>query len=632
MREGSNLESIDEPDGVYIDQARRDPVKMTVLDDEQQGVAIVAAAVTLNALEYIGKRISEARLVCSGTGPGALAYLDLAVSLGLRRENIFVGDATGVVYIGQVAGMDQGLARFARGTRARTIADVMPGADIFVGVSAGNVAMADLVKVMAVNPIVIAISDAMPEVMPEAVLAVRTDSIIATRHASYPNQISGAMCLPFIARGALDAGAMTVNEEMKLAAVHAIASLAQAEIPKEVTAIDDARELRFGSRYLIPKAFDRRLIEVVAPAVAKAAAESGVARRRISNMEAYRRSLSHVSGRSSPTRRAAIAGRQANVKSVIFAEGEDERVLRAAQCAIDESVARPVLLGRPDVIADVIDRCQLGLDPGGNCEIVDPLDPDIHDDAVARYCLLRQRDGISPVLAAVELRSCRTLLAAMLLRIGRADAMLCGTAGRRAGHLIAVRDVIGRRKGVNTLALMETLMLPERPLFICDALVNSNPGAEQIAEIAWLGVDEVSRLGVSPQVMLVPRLGSSASDATREKKMCEALALIHERVSRMASGEGAPNGSAFPCTTFDPTLSESNFDASANILVMHDGEMANVIRNVMRISTGQGISAGQVVLGARWRVHILTPAATVRQIVNATALAVSDDAFNWTRS
>ncbi|RQR24508.1 NADP-dependent malic enzyme [Burkholderia sp. Bp9143] len=632
MLEGSNVARTHAPDGVYIGQARRDPVRMAAFDDEQQGVAIVAAAATLNALEYIGKRVSEARLVCSGTGPGALAYLDLVVSLGLRRENIFVGDPTGVVYIGQVAGMDPGLARFARGTGARAIADVMPGADILVGVSAANVAMADLVKVMAVNPIIIAISDAMPEVAPEAVLAVRTDAIIATRHARHPNHISGAMCVPFIVRGALDTGAMTVNEEMKLAAVHAIASLAQAEIPKEVAAIEDAHDLRFGPRYLIPKAFDRRLIEVVAPAVAKAAAESGVARRRIADMEAYRRSLSQVVGSSSPTAPTAIAGRHANVKSVIFAEGEDERVLRAAQCAIDESVARPVLLGRPDVIAHVIDRCRLGLDPGVNCEIVDPLDPDIHDDAVTRYCMLRRRDGISPVLAAVELRSCRTLLAAMLLRSGRADAMLCGTTGRRAGHLIAVRDVIGRRKGVDTLAVMETLMLPERPLFICDALLNSNPGAGQIADIAWLGVDEVRRLGISPQVMLVPRLGSSAGEATCEKKMREALTLIHERVSGMASGGGEPSGSAFPCATFDQTLSELNVDASANMLVMHDGEMADVIRNVMRISTGQGISAGQAVLGARWRVHILTPAATIRQIVNATALAVGDDVSNWTRS
>ncbi|MBN3832511.1 phosphate acyltransferase [Burkholderia sp. Ac-20344] len=632
MLEGSNPERIHAPDGVYIGQARRDPVEVAVFDDEQQGVAIVAAAVMLNALEYIGKRMSEARLVCSGTGPGALACLDLAASLGLRRENIFVGDATGVVYVGQVAGMDPRLARFARGTGARAIADVMPGADIFVGASAGNVPMADLVKVMAVNPIVIAISDAMPEVTPESVLAVRTDSIVATRHARYPNQISGAMCVPFIVRGALDAGAMTVNDEMKLAAVHAIASLAQAEIPADVAAIEDARDLRFGPRYLIPKAFDRRLIEVIAPAVAKAAAESGVARRRIADMEAYRRSLSQVGSSSRPTPPAAIAGRHANVKSVMFAEGEDERVLHAAQCAIDESVARPVLLGRPDVIADVIDRCRLGLEPGVNCEIVDPLDPDIHDDAVTRYCMLRRHDGISPVLAAAELRSCRTLLAAVLLTTGRADAMLCGTTGRRAGHLIAVRDVIGRRKGVNTLAVMETLMLPERPLFICDALVNSNPGAGQIAEIAWLGVDEVRRLGISPQVMLVPRLGSSARDATCEKTMRDALALIHARISSMASGEGEPSGSAFPCAIFDQTPSALNCDASANMLVMHDGEMADVIHDAMRISTGQGISAGQVVLGARWRVHILTPAATIRQIVNATALAVSDDVSNWTGS
>ncbi|MBP8308929.1 MAG: NADP-dependent malic enzyme, partial [Burkholderiaceae bacterium] len=623
---GINLEDIKAPECFYIESRLRERMKIPVFHDDQHGTAIVAAAAILNALHHVGKAIGEVKLVASGAGAAALACLDLAVSLGLRRENIFVTDGKGVIYVGRASGMDPSKARYARETSARTLADVMPGADIFLGLSAAGVLSPDMVKTMARNPIILAMANPNPEIDPEAAIAARPDAIIGTGRSDYPNQVNNVLCFPFIFRGALDTGATTINEAMKLAAVRAIAELTFAEIPDVVAQAYGVAGLRFGPDYLIPKPFDPRLIEVVAPAVAQAAMDSGVATRPIADMKAYRQKLSEFVYRSSGSMQTMFAAAKRSPKRVVYAEGEDERVLRAAQVVVDEGLARPLLLGRPDVIAQRIAQFGLRLTLGKDCETVDLLDPAVYGTAADDYYLLMRRDGITRTLARVEMRSRCTLLAAMLVRQGRADAMLCGTFGSYADHLTHVRDVIGMRPGTQTLAAMQMLMLPGRQLFICDTHVNRDPSAEQVAEIALLAAEEVRRFGVTPSVALLSHSNFGGSDAASAVKMRQALEIVRARDPALEI-EGEMRGdAALSKTILDREFPDSGLSTEANVLVMPNVDAANISYNLLRIAAGNGITVGGILLGAARPVHILTPSATVRRLVNMTALAVVDAA------
>src|SRR5687767_2786103 len=461
---GINLEDIKAPECFDIEKKLRERMKIPVFHDDQHGTAIVAAAAILNALRLVKKDIAEVKLVCSGAGAAALACLDLIVSLGLPMQNIYVSDSAGVVYTGRKEQMDPNKARYAQETSARRLADVIAGADIFLGLSAGGVLKPEMVKEMARDPIILAMANPAPEILPEDARAVRPDAILGTGRSDYPNQVNNVLCFPFIFRGALDVGATAINEEMKLAAVRAIAELAHAEIPEVVAQAYGALGLRFGRDYLIPKPFDPRLIEAVAPAVAQAAVDSGVATRPIADMKAYRQKLGRFVYQSGSAMQPVFAAAKQSPKRVVYAEGEDERVLRAAQVVVDEGLARPLLLGRPEVIAERIAEFGLRLKPGENCAFVNPLDPAVYGDAADAYHALRKRDGVSPALARAEMRSRGTLLAATMLRMGAADAMLCGTFGRTSDHLQAVRDVVGLREGAATLAVMQMLMLPEHQL------------------------------------------------------------------------------------------------------------------------------------------------------------------------
>ncbi|MDP3925976.1 MAG: phosphate acyltransferase, partial [Hydrogenophaga sp.] len=621
---GINLEDIKAPECFYIETKLRERMKIPVFHDDQHGTAIVAAAAILNALKHVGKGIAEVKLVASGAGAAALACLDLAVSLGLKPQNIFVTDAKGVVYLGRTEGMDPNKARYARDTPARTLADIIPGADIFLGLSAGGVLKPEMVESMARDPIILAMANPTPEIMPEAALAVRPDAVIGTGRSDYPNQVNNVLCFPFIFRGALDTGATTINEAMKLAAVRAIAELAHAEIPEVVAQAYGAAGLRFGRDYLIPKPFDPRLIEVVAPAVAQAAMDSGVATRPIDDMPAYRQRMAQFVYQSGSSMQPLFAAAKRAPKRVVYAEGEDERVLRAAQVVVDEGLARPLLMGRAEVISQRIAEFGLRLTPGHDCDIVNALDPTVYGDAADGYYQLMRRHGVSRAVARAEMRSRGTLLAAMWVRQGRADAMLCGTVGGYAEHLRHVRDVIGLRSGTNTLAAMQMLMLPGRQLFICDTHVNRDPDAEQVAEIALLAAEAVRRFGVTPSVALLSHSNFGGSDAASAVKMRAALGLIRERDPHLAV-EGEMRGdAALSKPILDREFPDSGLSIEANVLVMPNVDAANISYNLLRIAAGNGITVGGILLGAARPVHILTPSSTVRRIVNMTALAVVD--------
>jgi malate dehydrogenase (oxaloacetate-decarboxylating)(NADP+) len=621
---GINLEDIKAPECFYIETKLRERMKIPVFHDDQHGTAIVAAAAILNALKHVGKDIGEVKLVASGAGAAALACLDLAVSLGLKPQNIYVSDAKGVVYMGRTEGMDPNKARYARDTSARTLAEVIPNADIFLGLSAGGVLKPDMVKTMARDPIILAMANPTPEILPEDALAARPDAVIGTGRSDYPNQVNNVLCFPFIFRGALDTGATTINEAMKLAAVRAIAELAHAEIPEVVAQAYGASGLRFGRDYLIPKPFDPRLIEVVAPAVAQAAMDSGVATRPITDMPAYRQRMSQFVYQSGSSMQPMFAAAKIAPKRVVYAEGEDERVLRAAQVVVDEGLARPLLLGRPEVIKHRLAEYGLRLQPGVDCELINLQDPAVYGDAADDYFELKRREGVSRAVARVEMRSRCSLLASMLVRQGRADAMLCGTFGSYSEHLRHVRDVIGLRAGTQTLAAMQMLMLPGRQLFICDTHVNRDPTAEQVAEIALLAAEEVRRFGITPSVALLSHSSFGGSDAPSALKMRQALSLV-KKVDPKLAIEGEMRGdAALSKTILDHEFPESGLSTEANVLVMPNVDAANISYNLLRIAAGNGITVGGILLGAARPVHIMTPSSTVRRIVNMTALAVVD--------
>jgi len=623
---GINLEDIKAPECFYIEKKLRERMSIPVFHDDQHGTAIVAAAAILNGLQLVGKDIDKVKLVTSGAGAAALACLDLIVSLGLRRENITVTDSKGVVYVGRKEGMDESKARYAVETNARTLADVVEGADVFLGLSGAGVLKPDMVQKMGPNPLIFAMANPTPEILPEDALAVRPDAILGTGRSDYPNQINNVLCFPFIFRGALDCGATTINEEMKIATVRAIAELAHAEIPEAVTNAYGAAGLRFGPDYLIPKPFDPRLIEIVAPAVAKAAAESGVARRPIADMAAYREKLGRFVYLSGNAMQPVFALAKRRPKTVIYAEGEDERILRASQVVVDQGVARPLLLGRPDVIQQRIADFGLRLKVGETCDLADPHDPDTYQMAAQDYYAAHNRRGVSSASARSQMRAGGALLAATLLKLGKADAMLCGVTGRTSDHLDVIRDVIGLRDGVQTLGVMQMLMLQERQLFICDTHVNESPSAEQIAEIAILAAETVRHFGLTARIALLSHSSFGSSNSPSAVKMRQAREIVRSRApALMIEGEMRGDAALSPAV-LDNAMPESDFNGPANILVMPNIEAANISYNLLRVAAGNGITVGGLLMGAAKPAHVLTPSATVRRIVNLTALAVADAA------
>ncbi len=622
---GINLEDIKAPDCFYVERALRKRMKIPVFHDDQHGTAIVVGAAVLNALKVTGKDIRQVKLVTSGAGAAALACLGLLVKLGVPRENIWVTDLAGVVYEGRTELMDEDKIVFAQKTPLRTLAEVIRGADILLGLSAGGVVKPEMVASMAAQPVILALANPTPEIMPEAVKAVRGDAIIATGRTDYPNQVNNVLCFPYIFRGALDSGATTITVEMEIAAVHAIADLAQAEQNEVVAAAYSGAALSFGAEYLIPKPFDPRLMMMIAPAVAKAAADSGVASRPVHDLEAYRAKLQTFVYASGTTMKPIFSvAKRAARKNVAFAEGEDRRVLRAAQAVVDEGVATPWLVGRASIIEARIEKLGLRLRQGSDYQIVNIDDDRRYRDYWQTYHRLTERKGVTEQFAKIEMRRRLTLIASMLLFKGEVDGMICGTWGSTTQHLAHIDQIIGRRTGVATYACMNVLMLPGRQLFLVDTHVNYDPTAGQLAEIAVLAAEEMLRFGVQPKAALLSHSSFGSSDQPSALKMRDALALI-QRNAPWLEVDGEMHGDAALDAAYrDELMPRSTLKGEANLLVLPNIDAANIAYNLLKTTAGGGIAIGPILLGAARPVHILTPSATVRRIINMTALTVVD--------
>jgi malate dehydrogenase (oxaloacetate-decarboxylating)(NADP+) len=622
---GINLEDIKAPECFYVEKQLRERMKIPVFHDDQHGTAIIVGAAILNGLRVVAKDIGAVKLVCSGAGAAALACLDLLVTLGLRKENIWVSDIKGVVYEGRKEEMDANKARYARKTPMRGLADIIAGADVFLGLSAGGVLKAEMVSAMADKPLILALANPDPEIRPDVAKRARPDAVIATGRSDYPNQVNNVLCFPFIFRGALDVGATTINEPMKLAAVRALAELAMAEQSELVAAAYGEQNLSFGPEYLIPKPFDPRLIAKIAPAVARAAMESGVATRPIADFEAYNNQLLQFVYHSGLIMKPVFAAaKQGPRRRIVYAEGEDERVLRAAQVVVDEALARPILVGRPAVVERRIERCGLRMKAGAEFDLVNPESDPRFREYWSEYHRLTERRGVSQRYAQIEMRRRHTLIGAMMINRGEADGMLCGTFGTHALHLTYVDQVIGRRPGVRHFYAMNVLMLPKRTVFICDTYVNLDPTAEQVAEMTALAAEEIRRFGIVPKAALLSHSSFGTSDDPSARKMRDALALIQSLAPELEI-EGEMHGDA----ALNPDLRLANFPNSrlkgeANLLIMPTLEAANIAFNLLKTAAGDGITIGPILLGAARPAHILTPSATVRRIVNMTALTVVD--------
>ena len=622
---GINLEDIKAPDCFYVERKLRERMKIPVFHDDQHGTAITVGAAVLNALKVVGKDPKKIKLVTSGAGAAALACLGLLVKLGIPRENIFVTDLAGVVYEGRIELMDADKIVFAQNTSARTLGEIIEGADIFLGLSAGGVLKKDMVAKMAARPIILALANPNPEITPEDVKSVRQDAIIATGRSDYPNQVNNVLCFPYIFRGALDAGASTITVEMEIAAVHAIAELAQAEQSEVVAAAYAGEPLAFGPEYLIPKPFDPRLMMKIAPAVAQAAADSGVALRPIADMDAYRERLQSFVYASGTTMKPIFtAAKKALRKRVAYSEGEEERVLRAAQIVVDEGLARPTLIGRPAVIAQRIEKFGLRLKQALDYDIVNVEQDHRYRDFWQTYHRMTERKGVTTPIAKVEMRRRLTLIGAMLLHKGDVDGLICGTWGTTSMHLQYIDQVIGMRAGVNTYACMNGLLLPERQLFLVDTHVNYDPTADQLAEITTLAAEEMMRFGIRPKAALLSHSNFGSSNQPSAVKMRQALELLRVQapwleVDGEMHGDVALDGSMRAATMPTSTLA-----GNANLLVLPNIDAANIAYNLLKTAAGGNIAIGPVLLGAAKPVHILTASTTVRRIVNMTALTVAD--------
>jgi malate dehydrogenase (oxaloacetate-decarboxylating)(NADP+) len=627
---GINLEDIKAPECFYIEKKLKERMNIPVFHDDQHGTAIISGAALLNGLELVGKDIGKIKLVSSGAGAAAIACLDVMVGLGIRQENIFVVDSRGVIQHerddAKSGKLDESKQRYCQKTAARTLADVMKGCDVFLGCSTAGVVTAEMVASMADKPIILALANPEPEIRPELAKQARPDCIIATGRSDYPNQVNNVLCFPYIFRGALDCGATRITEPMKLACVREIAALAKAEISDEVAAAYAGQELRFGPDYIIPKPFDSRLILRIAPAVAKAAADSGVALRPIADLDAYRQSLTRFVYQTGLVMRPVFAAAKARPARLVYAEGEDERCLRAVQVVLDEGLAKPILVGRPAVIESRIARAGLRMQPGRDVEIVNPEDDPRYRDCWEDYQRLMGREGVTPSMAKAALRRSNTLIAAMLLRRGDADAMLCGLVGRYDNHLQNMRDTIGLKPGASTFAAMNALLLDNRTLFIADTFVNDEPSAEQLAEIAAMAADELRRFGITPRAAFVSHSMFGSSTRPSAQRMRRATELF-KALQPGTACDGEMHGDAALSQDIRKSfLPDSTLEGEANLLLLPNIDAANILFNVLKVTGGHGVTVGPVLLGAARPVHILTPSSTVRRIVNMTALAVADAA------
>ena len=624
---GINLEDIKAPECFYIEKKLRERMNIPVFHDDQHGTAIISAAALLNGLELVDKCIDEVKVAVSGAGAAALACLDVMVGLGVKRKNVYVCDSKGVIYFGRPGGFDESKERVAQDTSARTLADVVKGADVFLGCSTAGVLTQDMVKSMARAPIILALANPEPEIRPELAKAARPDCIIATGRSDYPNQVNNVLCFPYIFRGALDCGATKITEAMKLACVRQIADLAKADISEEVANAYAGKELVFGSDYLIPTPFDSRLIMRIAPAVAKAAQESGVATRPIEDMEAYRQQLSRFVYQTGMFMRpvfAAAKAVKAGAKRVAYAEGEDERVLRAAQVVVDEGLAHPILIGRPAVIEARLAKAGLRIKLGVDVENVNPEDDPRFRQYWETFHRLMGRRGISVEAAKAAVRRSNTTIAALMITLGDADAMLCGVVGRFDTHLEHIRDVIGVKRGASGFATLNALMLEKRTLFIADTFVNEDPDAEQLASIAVMAADEVKRFGLPPKVAFLSHSNYGSSNRRSAVKMRTAYELF-TRMAPDVECDGELHGdSALSESVRSAALMDSKLHGEANILICPNLDAANILFNVLKMTGGHGVTVGPILLGAAASAHVLTPSATVRRVVNMTALAAAD--------
>jgi malate dehydrogenase (oxaloacetate-decarboxylating)(NADP+) len=622
---GINLEDIKAPDCFYIERKLRERMKIPVFHDDQHGTAIVVGAAILNGLKVVGKDPKKIKLVTSGAGAAALACLGLLVKLGIPRENIWVTDLAGVVYEGRTELMDEDKRQFVQKTDQRTLAEVIDGADVFLGLSAGGVLKQDMVRKMAAKPLIFALANPNPEIDPADVKAVRDDAIMATGRTDYPNQVNNVLCFPYIFRGALDSGATTITLEMEIAAVHAIAELAQAEQSEVVAAAYAGEPLAFGPEYLIPKPFDPRLMMKIAPAVAQAAADSGVASRPIADMDAYRERLQGLVYASGTIMKPIFtAARRALKKRIAYCEGEEERILRAAQIVVDEGIARPTLIGRPAVIAKRIEKFGLRLQEGLDYDVVNVEQDDRYRDFWQTYHRMTERKGVTESIAKIEMRRRLSLIGAKLIHKGDADGMICGTWGHNAMHLTYVDQVVGKRQGVTTFAAMNGLMLPGRQVFIVDTHVNYDPSAEQLAEITVMAAEEMRRFGIAPKAALLSHSNFGTSEQPSAVKMRQVLELLR-RNAPWLEVDGEMHGDvALDAAARAAIMPNSPLTDGANLLVMPNIDAANIAYNLLKTAAGGNIAIGPVLLGAAKPVHILTPSTTVRRIVNMTALTVAD--------
>jgi malate dehydrogenase (oxaloacetate-decarboxylating)(NADP+) len=626
---GINLEDIKAPECFYIEQELSKRMNIPVFHDDQHGTAIISSAALLNGLELVGKDIGAVKIAVSGAGAAAIACLNVMVGLGVKRENIFVCDSKGVIYEGRPGGYDESKAQYAQKTEARTLADAVNGADVFLGCSAPGVLTAEMVKTMAAQPIILALANPEPEIRPELAKAVRPDCIIATGRSDYPNQVNNVLCFPYIFRGALDCGATKITEAMKLACVRQIAELAKADISEEVATAYAGKELTFGPDYLIPTPFDTRLILKIAPAVAQAAMDSGVATRPIEDMEAYKESLSRFVYQTGILMRPVINAAKAlpdAQKRVAYADGEDERALRAAQIAVDDHIARPILIGRPAVIAARIAKAGLRIQPGVDVEVCDPSDDPRFRQYWETYHQIMKRNGATPEVAKAAVRRSNTIIASLMVKLGDADAMICGLVGTFETHLERIHSIIGHEAGVADYATLNALMTDRGPLFIADTYVNENPTAEQLADIAWHSVKEVQRFGLPAKVAFLSHSSFGSSKRASARKMREARDLFVARHPEIEC-DGELHGDAALEPNIRATyMADSTLTGSANLLICPNIDSANILYNVLKTTTSGGVTVGPILMGAAATAYILTPAATVRRVLNMTALAVASSA------
>jgi len=626
---GINLEDIKAPECFYIERELSKRMNIPVFHDDQHGTAIISSAALLNGLELVGKQIDQVKIAVSGAGAAAIACLNVMVGLGVKVENIFVCDSKGVIYEGRPGGYDESKARYAQKTEARTLADAVDGADVFLGCSAPGVLTAEMVKTMGPKPIILALANPEPEIRPELAKAIRPDCIIATGRSDYPNQVNNVLCFPYIFRGALDCGATKITEAMKLACVRQIADLAKADISEEVASAYAGKELTFGPDYLIPTPFDSRLILKIAPAVAKAAAESGVATRPIEDMEAYKETLSRFVYQTGMLMRPVINAAKAlpdAKKRVAYADGEDERALRAAQMAIDDKIAQPILIGRPAVIAARIAKAGLRMQLGKDVEVCNPEDDPRFRQYWEHYHSLMKRNGATPEVAKAAVRRSNTIIASLMVTLGDADAMICGLVGTYETHLERIHSIIGRQEGARDYAALNALMTNRGTLFIADTYVNEDPTAQQLADIAWMSVQEVQRFGLPPKVAFLSHSSYGSSKRASARKMREARDLFVAAHPEIECDGELHGDAALEPNIRNAYMADSTLTDSANLLICPNLDAANILYNVLKTTTSGGVTVGPILMGGAATAYILTPAATVRRVFNMTALAVASAA------